>query len=228
MSEPRPGWLRAHFPALIPTTVHGPGKQGDRGGGFYTDRAQQAAATVTDREAWLLYRAVSLLQPPYILEIGAYVGYSTAHLAYAAPGIVWTVDPFTEFRSRQGEHNAKLEGLFWEHLRAAGLSDKVALVVDRSPECLPAISPPGGWDFVFIDGWHQGEQPRRDVRGVVAVSHPRTVIAMHDTWIPDVAAAYDELLAQGWNTLALPTPGALAFCWLDPPDGWAEFVKEKD
>jgi predicted O-methyltransferase YrrM len=223
----QPGELHRFFPLLEPARVQGPGPRGERGWGFWTVPPQRAAITCTDDEAYLLYRAVVHLQPRHILEIGAYVGWSTAHLAYAAPHPpIWVVDDFSEHTPRLTVYDSSTETLFWQHLRAAGLDKRVALCVGRSPEALPAITPPGGWDFVFLDGWHQDGQPLRDVCALARASHPATVLALHDTWIHDVAQAGQWLRWQGWHVLACATPGALAFYYRVPPTGWREFQEE--
>jgi len=208
--------VMAHFPTLTLGLV------ADRPPGFLTDWQSPGSFTVTRAEARLLARCVRMCVAKRILEIGAYIGFSTAHLALATAGEVQTVDSFREYRGTLGQFQPGVMARFWENLARCGCSERVHLTVGESPDVLVGMCPPDGWDFVFVDGWHLDGQPMRDVQAV-AVLAPGCVLALHDLWMPDVAAAGDWLTASGWRSVILRTPGRLGFFWRHESPGMDAF-----
>src|SRR5690349_21423176 len=76
------------------------------------------------------------------VEVGTLVGYSAIHIARALPrdGHLWSV----EYEPRHAE-------IARDNLAAAGVSDRVTVVVGAGVEVLPTLEPHAPFDAVFID-----------------------------------------------------------------------------
>ena len=208
--------LRDAFPDL----VWHPGTSGNVDT-HYQDREIRGAVCCTPAEAMLLHHAARLAAPAAALEIGSYIGWSTAHIASALPrGVLTCVDPFLETGAGGAEAGARAQARFAENIGRAGLADKVRLVRDKSPEVLPAISRDARWDFVLVDGWHLGGAPLRDVLGVQPFLAERPVLLLHDLWIPDVRDAFAHLVARGWGCHVFDTANYLALLWPGAAPAW--------
>ena len=203
--------LIQHFPDLRPANVrHLPG--------FWTDEEFTTAGCMHTAEALLLSAYVETMAPRNILEIGAYVGWSTAHLALNARNPIDVVDPFT---TGCRYFNTDVLRRFWQNIIRCELEDKVNLYPLRSPDCLERIAPKEGWDFVLIDGHHHDKQPMRDVKGVLPHLAEDGVIVLHDTFFPNVATAANYLVEQGFYCVDLQTPAEMQFFWYHSrPASW--------
>lgn len=207
--------------AAMPELVAHPGPNPGEPAEYFQDAELRGAISATAEEAMLLYRAAQLCQPVLALEIGSYVGWTAAHIARGMTGgTLICVDDFSE-SSDGGRHMVRLGA----NLERAGVAGRVRVVPGCSPEILDTAV--GDLvDLAFVDGCHRGEQPLLDVQAVARLMAPDGVMALHDTWMPDVARACDWLVGQGWVMLQLPTPGRLAFFCLQMPGWWGEFLAE--
>ena len=115
--------------------------------------ANEAAGWLTRDQAALLHStAATLGRDATVVEIGSYEGRSTLMLASGLQhegSKVVAIDPWTE--------NWKFGAVgtrdrFSEHLRRAGLTDRVRVVAERSQTVRPAWQ--GPLDLLFIDGKH--------------------------------------------------------------------------
>lgn len=205
----------------MPELVAHPGPDLAQAALYYQDRELGGAICATAEEAALLYWAAHCCQPVLALEIGSYVGWTAAHIAKGIEtgGTLLCVDDFTE--SGDGARQMVRLGC---NLERAGVSDTVRIVTGHSPEILEAAV--GDLvDLAFIDGEHKGDQPLRDAKAVAALMAPDGIIAMHDTWMPDVARACDWLLWHKWTMVVLPTPERLAFFYRERPIWWGTFME---
>src|SRR5689334_1349602 len=203
--------LREAFPELV---FH-PGTSGNPDV-HYQDREVRGAVCCTPAEAMLLHHAARLCNPAAALEIGSYVGWSTAHLASAlARGVLTCVDPFLETGDggADADAGARAHARFLQNIARAGLASKVRLVREKSPEALPALSAGVRWDFVLVDGWHLSGAPLRDVLGVLPHLAGHPVLLLHDLWIADVRDAFAHLVARGWGCHVFDTANYLALLW---------------
>ncbi len=80
-----------------------------------------------------------LHRPSRILEVGTAIGYSTIHLAEAAPEADVVTLEIDEQRAKQAKRN----------IEAAGLSDRISVVLGDAVETIPTLDSP--FDLVFID-----------------------------------------------------------------------------
>lgn len=80
------------------------------------------------------------LQPMCILELGTFTGYSAICLAYGLKqgGVLHTID-----------HNEELYDIATEHIKAAGLSERIVQHTGDAGTIIPTL--PGPYDLVFID-----------------------------------------------------------------------------
>ena len=81
-----------------------------------------------------------MIRPNYILEIGAYTGYSAICMAEGLQpgGQLHTVDI-----------NDELESIMRKYWKEAGVEDKITLHLGDAREIVPTLNHP--WDLVFID-----------------------------------------------------------------------------
>jgi predicted O-methyltransferase YrrM len=114
--------------------------------------ADEAAGWLTRDQGLLLHSSAAALRPDAtIVEIGSYEGRSTLVLAagLGPEGAVVAIDPWVEDWKFGA---AGTRDRFTQHLRDAGLTDRVRVVAERSQRVRP------GWrapiDLLFIDGKH--------------------------------------------------------------------------
>jgi predicted O-methyltransferase YrrM len=191
------------------------------GGIHYQDYDFPGPIGCTQEEAVLLNAAATFGRPPRILEIGSYVGWSSAHLIWKNKSMLDCVDTFTEGQGAlRSESDMKMADRFLENMGRLGVESRVKMYVERSPEVLPSIAPEVGWDMVFVDGWHFDGQPLADVQGVFSLLKANAVVILHDLWIPDVRVASDWIVRNGWQSVTVPTANLLTFHWKQQPAWW--------
>lgn len=129
-----------------------------------------------------------------IVEIGCYMGRSTAILVQAAS--VWraqvtTIDPFTPLPNGVDQANADL----WaNNLRRAGL---------EPPELLEMTSDQaakkwaGAINCLFIDGDHSYEAVRNDLANWTPRVQVGGVVALHDMWFPSITGVA-QAVTEWW------------------------------
>lgn len=204
----------------FPDLVYHPGPRDWQVAHCYQDNRFRGAIACTAEEADLLRRCVTVADPQYVLEIGAYIGWSTAHIAFGLiNGSVDAIDSMEEH-----EHPNQVISAFYDNMARCSVLDKVYFYPARSPEVLPSIAPIQGWDIAFIDGFHRDGQPMRDVLGVLEHINLSSVIIMHDTWMPDVRKAANYLVDElGYTRKTFETGNELSFFYQTEPDWWHLF-----
>lgn len=184
------------------------------------------AITCTPSEAELLHTLVSKFHPRRPLEIGSYMGWSTAHIVLALNNTkLQCIEPFFEtdafFKHRTSERALER---FRQNMNMCGCWDRIDLISLPSPGCLKEQCPEGGWDFLFLDGWHNHGQPLKDIEGVLPYLRPQAVVVLHDPWVPDVRDAMLRLMYYGFSVYSLDTANFLTVCFRGEPfAGWDEF-----
>src|SRR5689334_15081994 len=100
------------------------------------------AIQVSPSDGKLLELLLRLARAAKVVEIGTLIGYSAIHLARAlAPGgHLWSI----EYEPRHAEVAAA-------NLAAAGLADRVTVLVGAARKLLPTLEPHAPFDAVFID-----------------------------------------------------------------------------
>ena len=100
------------------------------------------AIQVGPSEGKLLELLLRLAGAKKVVEVGTLVGYSAIHMARALPagGHLWSV----EFEPSHAE-------VARANIAAAGLADKVTVLVGAGRDVLPTLNGNGPFDAVFID-----------------------------------------------------------------------------
>lgn len=185
-----------------------------------------SAITCTPSEAELLHALVNCLHPKRPVEIGSYMGWSTAHIISALGETkLQCIEPFLEtdalFNRKTCERALER---FRRNMRMCGCWDCINLITLPSPDCLKEQCPEGGWDFLFLDGWHNHGQPLKDIEGALPYLNQRAVVVLHDSWVPDVRDAMLYLMYHGFSAYSLDTANFLTVCFReDPFPRWGEF-----
>lgn len=192
----------------------------------YQDRELRGAIGCTAYEGEILNRLMCLGKFRRALEIGSYVGWSTAHLLYGNASRLTCVDSFTEgngFLHQELQHPVR--DRFIGNMSRLGFLERIQLHQGRSPDILADIAPPGKWQFVFVDGWHLDGQPKRDVEGLLPHINDRSIVAFHDSWMPDVWEGIEAMLDAGYSNIRFGTDNELSFCYKKTPVWWSCFVE---
>jgi SAM-dependent methyltransferase len=165
-----------------------------------------------DVPGWLLpaegKKLAELSAGKRVLEIGSYCGRSTICIARAAESVT-AVDYFDSRGATICRHDTR--AMFDKNLERYGVAGKVIVCHPDAEIPLPE------YDLAFIDGAHDLESVRADIRKAQAVLKPGGLIAFHDyanNLDFEVQEAVDEFLASGaelisvTDTLAVVRPPA--------------------
>ncbi len=149
---------------------------------------------MTPSERLALLQAALNLQPGFsIVEIGSYLGASTAFMAYAATskgGIVHAIDTWQN-ESMGGEG---LRDTFAEfHKNTEPFAHFIQTHRGRSTD-IAKKEAPIPCDLLFIDGDHHVEAVIADLQNWLPSLKPGGLLAMHDIDHPEVKQAYDTVI----------------------------------
>lgn len=150
--------------------------------------ALAAHADQKPRERVLLYALIFALAPRRVLEIGVRWGGGTriihAALSDLGRGELVSIDPDPALEYDIGD-----------------LGDRASLIVGASPAELPRARDLAGanFDLVFVDGDHSERGVAADLKGLLDVTSPGSVVLLHDAFHGPVARAIEAaLIAGGW------------------------------
>lgn len=149
---------------------------------------------MTTAERLALLQAALNLQPGFsIVEVGSYLGASTAFMAYAATskgGVVHAIDTWQN-ESMGGEG---LRDTFAEfHTNTQPFAHFIVTHRGRS-EDVAKKEAPIACDMLFIDGDHHVEAVIADLQHWLPSLKPGGLLAMHDIDHPDVKQAFDTVV----------------------------------
>ena len=159
-------------------------------------------------EGRLLQLLLRLVGAQKVVEVGTLVGYSAIHMARALPptGRLWSLE--LEPRHAEVAH---------ANLTAAGLADRVTILVGVAREILPTLATEAPFDAVFIDA----DKQSYDLYGRWAVEHLRPgglVIGdnaylfgelMEDSDRGRAMRSFHERVAAACDSVCVPTPDGL-------------------
>jgi predicted O-methyltransferase YrrM len=164
------------------------------------DKIMSVEGGVTAREAQLLYTAAQTVKDGCIVEVGSWLGRSTAALAlgtragYNVP--VYAVDPHESFRGILGGNFGPADRtIFMQNMLRLEITDVVRMV-SVSSEYITA-SWPDVVGLLWIDGDHRYKAVKRDLACWLPHLRPNATIIFHDATDPRIGPLHviDELLA---------------------------------
>lgn len=164
-----------------------------------------------------------------ILEVGAFIGVLTYHLASWNPQVaVYAVDPFdvtldatkNDRGEAMNEYYVKyLNGRDQKELYQEGVKGKenVVTIQTTSAHMFEKIPPGVVFRAIIIDGGHDPAVVKQDILSCWTRLSPGGLMFMHDYGhdLPQTTAAIDETLKEvnevaGWNGYLVPGLSALA------------------
>lgn len=166
------------------------------------------AIQVGPSDGKLIHLLLRMIGATKVIEVGTLVGYSAIHMARAlAPGgHIWSV----EF---EPQHAEVARG----NLVAAGVADRVSVLVGAGRDVLPTLVSRGPFDAVFIDA----DKVNYDFYGEWAIANLRQgglVIGdnaylfgelLDETDRGRAMRRFHELVAQSCDSVCAPTPDGL-------------------
>jgi predicted O-methyltransferase YrrM len=188
-----------------------------------------AFATASSIGGWLgrgeaesLFEFAGAVRAGYdVVEVGSYLGRSTAFLALGVgPGCtVHSVDPHTGDRSQveQGLQGIDTSQQFERNMAAMGVKDKVEAHVMISVEAAKCYrGRPVG--LLFVDGWHTEQAVYEDGHAWFAHMASDALVAFDDIADPEVARGVHRLVEDGVLPQIAGTVGKIGLC--GPPARW--------
>jgi hypothetical protein len=173
---------------------------------FRVDRRNPTVGFINRDEASILYSNARLFAGRKGIEIGAWRGWSTAHLITSGLATLHVVEPLLADPDWRDE--------FVEVVRGAGGEGTTILIPDKSPDAVTRLGESGArWSFAFIDGDHDGEAPTRDALACATFLEPTAMVLFHDLVSPHVAKALLALERLDWNVMAYQTAQIVGVAW---------------
>jgi predicted O-methyltransferase YrrM len=172
---------------------------------------------LTVQERLMLFQtALALPQGFSVVEIGSYLGASTAFLGFAAfqrAGFVHAVDPWTnDAMGAEGERNT------WAEFRRNTEPFEHFIVPHKGLSAdIQAREGTIACDMLFIDGDHSYAAVVTDLRSWLPSLRPGGVLAMHDIDSPDVKRAFDEIVGAQRCAEPPQVTDRLLICRPSPP-----------
>jgi predicted O-methyltransferase YrrM len=149
---------------------------------------------MTSQERLALLQAALNLQPGFsIVEIGSYLGASTAFMGYAATskgGVVHAIDTWQN-ESMGGEGLRDTYAEF--HANTQPFAHFIQTHRGRSVDVAKKEAPIA-CDMLFIDGDHHLDAVIADLQDWLPSLKPGGLLAMHDIDHPDVKQAFDTVI----------------------------------
>lgn len=191
---------------------------------YRADRRNPTVGFISRDEASILFMNARRFAGRAGLEIGAWRGWSTAHLIAAGLKPLTVVEPLNADPAWRAEFEAVVAG--------AGGAETTTLVPEKSPEAIGRLGEAGArWSFAFIDGDHDGEAPARDARACLPWLEPTAMVLFHDLVSPHVAQGLRTFEAAGWKVMAYQTAQMVGVAWRgeiapvahrpDPTQSWS-------
>jgi predicted O-methyltransferase YrrM len=173
---------------------------------YRADRRNPIVGFINRDEASILYASARLFAGRAGLEIGAWRGWSTAHLIAAGLGSLHVIEPLIADPDWRAEFEAAVRG--------AGGAETTTLIPEKSPEAVVRLGEAGArWSLAFIDGDHDGEAPTRDALALLPYLEPTAMVLFHDLASPYVANGLRVFGEAGWSVMAYQTAQMVGVAW---------------
>lgn len=189
--------------------------------------ARRIPGWLSRAESEALYELASSISPDLaIVEIGSYLGRSTAFLGLGASdsGSVYAVDPHTGDRSQV---DAGFEGIdtsqqFLRNMQSVGVSSKVRPLIMTSLQAASEWEG-GAIGFLFVDGWHSAEAVFEDGTAWAPHLARNAFVVFDDVNHPEVASGIERLVAAGTVEPIAGRVGKMGIC--GPPAAWPRRIR---
>jgi len=193
------------------------------------DRRWPFIGVLTWEESILVYNYAKSLRKMPFLEIGAWIGWSTALLAYAGTRLT-SIDPI---------HGETLQGKSCtDSLARVNVAGEFCLINGFSPAAVKEIASNGKqFSGFLIDGEHAGDAPLKDAQQCAQCASTECVIILHDAAQPGVGNALRWLQSNGWDCgvhltaqcLGVATRGGVKLLHhtADPQVDWKRYVERQ-
>jgi caffeoyl-CoA O-methyltransferase len=166
------------------------------------------AIQVGQSDGKLIALVLRLAQASKVVEVGTLIGYSAIYIARAIGprGRVWSI----EYEARHAE-------LARKNLAAAGVADRVTVLVGAGRDVLPTLVSHGPFDAVFIDA----DKVNYDFYGHWAIEHlrPGGLVIGDNAYLfgelcddsdrGQAMRRFHELVAAHCDSVCAPTPDGL-------------------
>jgi hypothetical protein len=173
---------------------------------FRVDQRNPIVGFINRDEASILYSNARLFAERQGIEIGAWRGWSTAHLIASGLASLHVVEPLLADPEWRAEFVVMLGG--------AGGASKAILIPDKSPGAVERLGEAGArWSFAFIDGDHDGDAPLNDAFACAPYLEATAMVLFHDLVVPHVARALAGLEKRGFNVMAYQTAQMMGVAW---------------
>ncbi len=173
---------------------------------FRADRRDPTVGFINRDEASILYANARAFKGRSGIEIGAWRGWSTAHLVASGLAPLHVIEPLLADADWRREFEQAIAG--------AGGASTTILVPETSPAAVVRLGEAGArWSFAFIDGDHDGDAPTRDALACEPYLETTAMVVFHDLVSPHVAAGLRALAAKGWNVMAYQTGQMMGVAW---------------
>ncbi|HEV2719460.1 MAG TPA: glycosyltransferase, partial [Thermoanaerobaculia bacterium] len=169
---------------------------------WYADERYPVMGFLNRDEAVLLHNIALQFAGKRALEIGSWLGWSTAHLALAGVTLD-VIDP----KLAEPEFRAGVEA----SLARCGIAERVNLVAGSSPEGVAKLG--GKWSLFFIDGDHEAPAPVRDALACLPYAAGDCAFVFHDLAAPAVAAGLRALAERGFHVVVYQTAQIMGLAW---------------
>ena len=157
------------------------------------DVVQWAPVLMSRAERLLLYTLAFCLRPKRYLEIGTFKGGSALLVNTALNSL------HVEGRLVCVDLQPQIDPAHWWLLKL-----RTTLLTGYSPAILPQAREAAGglFDFILIDGDHTYQGVLNDGLGVLPFAADGAYLLFHDSFLPDVARAIDEMARQQAHEIA--------------------------
>src|SRR5581483_2252108 len=169
---------------------------------WYADQRYPLMGFLNRDEAALLHNLALRFAGKRALEIGSWLGWSTAHLALAGVTLD-VIDPAHE--------DPAIHASVEDSLSRCGVRERVRLHRGRSPESIAQLGQT--WSLFFIDGDHEAPSPLRDTIAALPHATHDCGFVFHDLAAPAVADALRFLRGKGFHTIVYQTAQIMGFAW---------------
>ena len=140
--------------------------------------------SINVHEGVFLGSLVASIQAKVIVEIGSWIGVSTAYLAKAVvrqeSGRVYAIDPHFGTIMHKHSNLVSTEQVLREDLQGLGFDKVVEVIVKTSMQALEEWRNPEKVDLLFVDGAHYFAAVRQDFGGWSPWVRQGGIIAFHD------------------------------------------------